>query len=253
MFKRAIVRRPCRNFINGLTSAGLGKPDYDQALEQHSIYIGTLKACGLEVAVLEADERYPDSVFVEDPAVVTDRLAVITRPGALSRRGEETGIAEALKTYYPRLERIQAPGTLEGGDVMRAGERFFVGLSQRTNREGFDQFARILEKYGYAATSVPLRHVLHLKTGLAYLENNNLLAAGEFLSDPVFQDFRIIPIESGESYAANSIWVNGSVLVPEGFAKTRRAIINLGCPVLTLDVSEFRKLDGGLSCLSLRF
>jgi dimethylargininase len=253
MFQRALVRKPCRNFIHGLTTAGLGKPDYEKALRQHSDYIEALKFCGLEVIVLEADERYPDSVFVEDPAVVTDRMAVIARPGARTRRGEEDGIADALKPFFCRLERIQTPGTLEGGDVMKAGDRFFVGLSQRTNREGFEQFARILEKYGYAATAVPLRHVLHLKTGVAYLEYNDLIATGEFPSDPIFEEFRIIPVGSDESYAANSIWVNGRVLIPQGFEKTRRAVEDRGYPVLTVDVSEFRKLDGGLSCLSLRF
>ena len=253
MFHHAIVRKPCRNVIHGLTAAGLGKPDYAKAREQHAAYIAALQSCGLDVVVLEADERYPDSVFVEDPAIVTDRFAVVTRPGAPSRRGEVDGIISALQSFYPHLERIHAPGTLDGGDVMMARGRFFVGLSQRTDREGFDQLARILEKYGCRATAVPLRHILHLKTGLAYLEKNNLLATGEFLSNPLFKDFRVIPVDSDESYAANSVWVNGRVLVPGGFEKTKLAIESLGHPVLAVDVSEFRKLDGGLSCLSLRF
>ena len=253
MYRHAIVRKPCRNFIHGLTTAGLGKPDYTRALEQHSAYVVALESCGLEAVVLEADERYPDSVFVEDVAVVTERLAVVTRPGAPSRRGEVDGIAASLRAFHPHLERIQAPGTLEGGDVMKVEDRFFIGLSQRTNREGFDQFARILEKYQYAATAIPLRQVLHLKTGVAYLEKNNLLATGKFLSDPTFKNFRLISVESDESYAANSILVNGRVLIPSGFERTKLALESRGYPTLAVDISEFRKLDGGLSCLSLRF
>ena len=253
MFLHAIVRKPCRNFVRGITSANLGPPDYEKALRQHNAYIDVLRSCGLDVVVLEPDERYPDSTFVEDMAVVTDKLAVITSPGAPTRKGEESSIAEALRSFFNGLEHIRPPGTLEGGDVLQAGNHFYTGISQRTNREGADQLARILENYGYSASSVPLRNVLHLKTGLAYLGNRILLAAGEFIKNPIFRDYEMIPISESESYAANSLWLNGQVVVPVGFARTRRAIENLGLPVRDVDVSEFRKLDGGLSCLSLRF
>ncbi|MCX6576785.1 MAG: arginine deiminase family protein [Candidatus Aminicenantes bacterium] len=253
MFRHAIVRKPCRNLVRGISTALLGKPDYEQALRQHAAYVDALRSCGLEVVVLEADESYPDSTFVEDTAVVTEKIAVISNPGAPSRRGEEGSIAEALKSFFSSLEYIKPPGTLEGGDVMRAGDHFYIGLSQRTNREGANQLVQILEKSGYAASLVPLEHVLHLKTGVVYLENKKLLAAGEFIAHPVFKEYHLIPAAVDELYAANSLWVNGWVLVPAGFNKTRRAIENLGYSVKTVDVSEFRKLDGGLSCLSLRF
>jgi dimethylargininase len=239
--------------VNGLTTAGLGRPDYEKALDQHAAYIDALRSCGVEVVVLDGDERFPDSTFVEDPAVVTDRMAVIARPGAPSRQGEEAAIAEALGRFFPRLEQIQAPGTLEGGDVLKAGDHFFIGLSARTNPDGAAQLAAVLETHGYTASTVTLRDVLHLKTGLATLERNDLLAAGEFVGHPDFRRFRIIPIDEDESYAANSLWVNGTILVPAGFGRTRRALENLGYVVRAVDVSEFRKLDGGLSCLSLRF
>ncbi len=253
MFRHAIVRKPCRNLGLGITTASLGKPDYEKAMAQHAAYADVLRSCGLEVIILESDENYPDSTFIEDTAVVTEKMAVITSPGAPSRKGEVVTVAEALKSFFPSLEYIKPPGTVEGGDVMRAGDHFFIGLSQRTNREGAAQLVQILEASGYTATLVPLKDVLHLKTGLAYLENKKLLAAGEFLTHPVFGNFQVIPVAEDEVYAANSLWANGWVLVPAGFEKTKSTVESLGYPVKTVDVSEFRKLDGGLSCLSLRF
>jgi len=253
LFTKALVRKPCRNLVHGLSAAGLGKPDFGRALEQHAAYIEALRSCGLEVTALAADEEYPDSVFIEDTAVLGETMAVTTRPGAPSRRGEEQAVARSLEDFYPRLEAILAPGTLEGGDVMRAGDRFFIGLSQRTNRSGAEQLAAILQRHGYEAVLVSLREVLHLKTGISYLEDNLLLAAGEFLGHPLLSSFTAIPVPAAESYAANSLWLNDRVLVPSGFPLTRAAIEKAGCATMPVDVSEFRKLDGGLSCLSLRF
>ena len=253
LFKNALVRWPCRNMVNGLSTAALGRPDYEKALAQHEAYVQALRSCGLDVTVLAADETHADSVFVEDTAVLSERVAVIARPGVPSRLGEEKAVAAALRSHYPRLEAITAPGTLEGGDVFRAGDHFFIGISGRTNPEGARQLAKILQKQGYAATSVPLRAVLHLKTGVAYLENDRLLACGEFLDQPLLSGFQIVPVAVAEAYAANSVWINGRVLVPAGFPQTRKNIEAFGYEVVPVDVSEFRKLDGGLSCLSLRF
>ena len=253
LFTKALARKPCRNLVNGLSAAGLGPPNFGRAVEQHAAYVEALRSCGLAVTVLAADEEYPDSVFIEDTAVLGERMAVTTRPGATSRRGEERSVALALEKFYSRLETILAPGTLEGGDVMRAGDRFFIGLSERTNPSGAQQLAAILQRHGYEAVLVPLREVLHLKTGISYLEDNLLLAAGEFLGHPLLSSFTAIPVPPSESYAANSLWLNNRVLVPSGFPLTRAAIEKAGYETLPVDVSEFRKLDGGLSCLSLRF
>jgi dimethylargininase len=252
-FRKALARRPCRNLAKGLSTAGLGPPDYGKALAQHAAYVEALEACGLAVTVLEAEERFPDSVFIEDTAVVCERTAVITRPGAPSRLGEEASVAAALASFYPRLESLLSPATLEGGDVMRAGDRFYVGLSSRTNEEGARQLAALLRRHGYEVVAVPLREVLHLKTGVAYLEEGRLLAAGELFGHSRLAGFHLIPVPAGEDYAANSLWLNGRVLVPDGFPATRKAIERAGCETIAVDVSEFRKLDGGLSCLSLRF
>lgn len=253
MFTRALLRKPCRNLVRGLSTAGFGLPDYEKALAQHAAYADALRACGVEPTILAADENYPDSVFIEDTAVLSEKVAVITRPGASSRRGEEDTVAEALAMVYGRLENIAAPGTLDGGDVLRAENQFYIGISARTNETGAQQLAAILKKNGYAATMVPLQHVLHLKTGIAYLQDNRLLAHGEFLGHALLADFETIPVPAAEGYAANSLWINGRVLVPAGFPGTIRAIAKTGCEIVPLDVSEFRKLDGGLSCLSLRF
>ena len=255
-FNNVIVRRPCQAMVEGITS-GLypGKPDYELALKQHDAYIEALKQCGVQVTVLPADEAYPDSCFVEDPAVLTAKCAIITNPGAASRNGEKVSIEEAVRKFYPeeRIEHIVNPGTLEGGDVMMCGDHFFVGKSARTNEEGIRQFSEILAKYGYTCSEVKLEEVLHLKTGVNYLENNNLLVSGEFVNKPDFEKYHKYIIPEEEAYAANCIWVNDTVIVPEGYPAVLAAVKEMGYQTLTVDTSEFRKLDGGLSCLSLRF
>ena len=253
MFKIAIVRKPGKSMLKGLTTAELGLPDYENALVQHAEYIKVLKECGLEVMVLEEDEKHPDSTFVEDTALLTRECAIITNPGALSRRGEIIEIKNVLKEYYSNIEEVQEPGTVDAGDIMMVGSHFYIGLSERTNEKGAEQVVEYLEKYGMRGSTVNLEEVLHLKTGVAYLERNNLVACGEFISKEEFQGFNILEIDKDESYAANCIWVNDTVLMPKGFPKSKEMIKSEGYAVKEVDVSEFRKLDGGLSCLSLRF
>ena len=155
-FNHVIVRRPCRAMVEGITS-GLypGKPDYERALEEHDDYISALSRCGVDITILPKDERYPDSCFVEDPALITRACAIITNPGAESRNGEKYEIIDAIRQFFPedKIEYIKAPGTLEGGDVMMCGDHFFVGRSARTNEEGLRQFSTILARYGYRQLS----------------------------------------------------------------------------------------------------
>ncbi len=237
----------------GLTSADLGTPDYQKTLVQHEAYVRALEDCGLHVDVLEADENFPDSTFVEDTALLTPHCAIITNPGALSRRGEIFAIKKVVSEYFSDIEEIQGPGTVEAGDIMMVGDHYYIGVSERTDRDGAEQVINILNKYGMTGSLIRLEKVLHLKTGLAYLENNNLAVCGEFLSNPEFKKFNIIEISENESYAANCLWINGRVLIPEGYPDTKRKIMDAGYTIVEVDVSEFRKLDGGLSCLSLRF
>ena len=255
-FNNVIVRKPCKAVCDGITSAPeLGQPIYEKALAQHEKYIEALKKCGVEVTVLEADERYPDSCFVEDPALITRKCAIITNPGAASRNGEKDEIIGAVRKFFPedKIEYIKDPGTLEGGDVMMVGDTFYVGLSARTNAEGIRQLGEILNKYGLECVQVPLEKVLHLKTGVNYLENNNMLVSGEFIDKPEFAKYNKIVIPEEEAYAANCIWVNGTVIAPEGYPAVLKAVQDAGYETLVVDTSEFRKIDGGLSCLSLRF
>ncbi|MTH47815.1 N(G),N(G)-dimethylarginine dimethylaminohydrolase [Escherichia alba] len=254
MFKHVICKTPGKSMINGLTSANLGKPDYLKSLDQHNEYIRALQQCDVTITLLPADERFPDSVFVEDTALCTPHCAIITRPGAESRRGETESIEQTLSRFYPgRLEHISAPDTVEAGDIMMVGSHYYIGLSARTNRSGAERTIAILNKYGMTGSIVSLKEVLHLKTGLAYLENNNLLAAGEFVHKPEFQHLNIIEIPREEAYAANSIWVNDRVIMPAGYPETREKIAALGYQVIEVDTSEYRKIDGGVSCMSLRF
>jgi dimethylargininase len=253
LFSKAIVRTPCKNFINGLTTANLGLPDYDLALKQHQEYVDALKKCGLEVIVLHGNEDYPDSTFVEDTALLTPHCATITNPGALSRKGETAEIKNVLTDFFSNIETVHESGTVEAGDIMMVGDHYYIGLSGRTNINGAEQVIDILKNYGMTGSIVTLEKVLHLKSGVAYLENNNLVAAGEFLLKNEFQKFNILRIDDDESYAANCIWVNDYVLMAKGFPKAKKTIEKTNYDLIELNVSEFEKLDGGLSCLSLRF
>ncbi|MCX8588588.1 MULTISPECIES: dimethylargininase [unclassified Gilliamella] len=253
-FSHIIARTPAKSLIHGLTSANLGKPDYQKALDQHNNYIRALQQCDVDITLLPADERFPDSVFVEDVALCTPHCAIITRPGAESRRNETEIIIDTIERFYPKkVEKITAPGTVEAGDIMMVEDHYYIGLSARTNQEGANQMIAILQKYGLTGSVVTLEKVLHLKTGLAYLENNNLLAAGEFITKPEFQHLNIIEIPEQESYAANCIWVNDRVIMPAGYPITKAKIEALGYQVIEVDTSEYRKVDGGVSCMSLRF
>ncbi len=257
MFTKAITRTPCRALIDGITTAmfGEGTPDYDLAIKQHDKYVETLKSLGLEVLALEADERYPDSCFVEDPAVVMEECAIITNPATSSRNGEKFEIVGAIKKFYSdeQIFYIEAPGTMEGGDVMLVDNHFYVGQSDRTNAEGFRQFQKIVSQFGYESTAVPVTEGLHLKDFVIYLENGNMLVSQHMNNEPAFAEYTKFVIESEELYAINSMNINGTVLVPEGFPKTLKIIEALGYPTILINNSEFAKIDGSLTCLSLRF
>jgi len=256
MFTRAIVCPPCASFAEGLTTAGLGAPDLEKALDQHERYCKALESCGIALARLDADPNYPDSTFVEDTAVLASRCAVITRPGAVSRRGEIKAAKKALERFYETFHAIQAPGTVDGGDVCEAGEHFFIGISGRTNEEGARQLAGFLLSSGYTSTFVDMRGragLLHLKSGLAYLGDRRLVADESIAGLKEFSDYRVVGVEPAERYAANCVRINGRVLLASGYPKIEAELRGLGMGVVALDMSEFRKMDGGLSCLSLRF
>ena len=250
MYTKAIVRKPGGNFADGLTTANSGKPDLKKSLRQHEAYCNALKKCGLDVIILEADENYPDGCFVEDTAIVTEKMAVITKPGAPERLGEEEKIAAVLSIYKP-LEAIALPGHVDGGDILRAGAHFYIGISERTNAEGARQLAEILSKYGYSSSEIPVQAGLHLKSGAAWLGNDRFISTAPFSG--AFGVSDVIVLDPEEAYAANCGWVNNTLLIAKGFPKAKEKFLELKYPIIELEMSEFRKMDGGLTCLSLLF
>ncbi|MFK9092206.1 dimethylarginine dimethylaminohydrolase family protein [Bacillus salipaludis] len=253
MFKNTIVKTPGESYINGLTTSDLGSPILEKALEQHEAYIKALKICGVEVMILPSNNEFPDSTFVEDTAVLTPNFAVISNPGALSRNGEIHEMEPAVKSFYEKIYYIKSPGTLDGGDILQIEDHFYIGLSARTNLEGAEQLKQILELEDYKATIIQLDKFFHLKTGIAYLGDQTVVVAGEFIDHPDFNTYSKIIVPPEEEYAANCIRVNDFVILPAGYPITKQRINEAGYQTIELDMTEFRKLDGGLSCLSLRF
>ncbi len=256
MFTRAIVRLPGSNFADGLTTVDLGSPHFDEVLHQHAHYCDGVRACGLELTVLDPDLRHPDSTFVEDAAILTPHAAILTRPGASSREGEVAAIRPVVQRFYSRILTIDSPGTVDGGDICEAEDHFFIGLSLRTNEEGARQLSAHLNALGYTASTIDIRSmstILHLKSGISYIGDNTLVVMEEMAANPQFGGFNLLRVSPAESYAANCVRVNQRVLIAEGFPHLRDELIARGFSPLALNMSEFQKMDGGLSCLSLRF
>jgi len=253
MFSHAIARKPCENFARGLTTTVSSEPaDYGLMLKQHEAYLEALSAAGLEVILLDPQPDYPDAHFVEDTAVVTADVAVITIPGADARQGEEESIIPVLADFR-KIERIQAPGTVDGGDVLQVGNHFFIGISERTNQAGAEQLGRILQRYNNTWTAVAVGAGLHLKSSVNYVGRNTLLVTSEFSAKAQLDGYDQIVLDSAETYAANTLLVNEHLLIPAGYPATRNRLATLDLTIIELEVSEVRKMDGGLTCMSLRF
>jgi dimethylargininase len=255
---RAIVRPPSRNFSDGLSTAGLGAPSYELALKQHADYCAALEQCGLTLTYLEADFAYPDSTFVEDTAVLTESAAMLTRPGAPSRRGEVQSISQLLGSFLSPagIQTIQAPGTIDGGDVCEAEDHFFIGISERTNQAGAEQLAEWLAASDFTLGFVDIQRestLLHLKSGLAYLGENRLVVTDALAHREEFTGYEHIRVCPEEEYGANCVRINDYVLIPSACVKLGDCLERLGYRTIALEMSEFQKMDGGLSCLSLRF
>jgi dimethylargininase len=252
MFTHAVVRKPGGNFARGITTSNLGPPRYESMMKQHQDYIKTLRSLWLEVIVLNPLQNYPDAYFVEDTAVVTPEVAIITNPGVEDRKGEEDTIERALATYRKTV-RIHAPGTVDGGDVLMVGAHFFIGISERTNREGATQLGCIFEEYGYTWATVFVETGLHLKSSVNYIGKNTLLITEQFACRDEFKDYDTIIVNKTEEYAANTLLINNNLITPKGFPNTIKKLEATGLDIIELDVSEVRKMDGGLTCMSLRF
>jgi dimethylargininase len=226
--------------------------DLDRARAQHRAYERALASLGCRVERLPAEPDLPDAVFVEDTAVVVDELAVVTRPGAASRRPETPSMAAALSTYR-RLATLTAPGTLDGGDVLRVGHRVFVGRSSRSNDAGVEALRCALEPWGYSVTGVDLDGCLHLKSAATEVGPATLLVNPTWLEPGALGATSVVEVDPDEPMAANGLWVGGAVLYPSAFPRTRRRLERSGIDVVAVDVSELAKAEGAITCCSVVF
>ncbi len=248
-YARALVRQPGASLYNGISQHSL-HPDARQALAQHAAYCEALRAAGLDVTVLPPDERYPDSCFVQDTALVIRGQLILCRPGAPSRQGEEDAIAQWFGDQLP-LSRIAPPGTLEGGDVMVLPDRVLVGESGRSNAEGVRQLRACLASLGLPVQSVPIGSYLHLLTAATYLGDGHILAVEDFADCPAFGHLHVIPVPTREAYAANVLALGRHIVMPDEFPCSSERLKAHGFNVLPVPLSEFEKVDGGATCLSI--
>ena len=224
--------------------------DLELAAAQHAAYERALEQLGLSLRRLEAAPDLPDSVFVEDAAVVLDEVAIVTRPGAPSRRPETAAVADALADLRP-IEHLVAPGTLDGGDVLRVGRRLFVGRSRRTNDEGIDQLRAIARRFGYVVDAVPIERCLHLKSAVTAVAADTLVIDPRAVPPGVFDGYRLIEVDPRESLAANALLAGEAVIYSDAFPSTAERLRRAGIDLRLLDVSEMAKAEGGVTCCSL--
>lgn len=246
-----IVRPPGASFPNcALTFLERSPIDLELALEQHAGYVDALREAGQEVLSLPALDELPDACFVEDPAVVLDELAIITRP-ALDKRQEECASLEAALADLRPLAHIEAPATLEGGDVLTIDETLYVGCSERTNHAGLKSLAHLLLEHGYRVKACEVRGSLHLKTAVTQVGRELLLVNPEWVDLHRVQGMKQIEVDPGEPFAACGLWLGGKLIHPEGFPRTRERLERAGVEVLSVALSEFQKAEAGPTCLSL--
>lgn len=224
--------------------------DLSLAVTQHHQYTHALTNLGCAVLHLPAEPTLPDSVFVEDTAIVLDELAIITRPGALSRRPETASIAQALAPYR-RLAYIEAPGLVDGGDVLRLEKTLYVGLSTRSNQPAIAQMQHILAPFGYTVQGVAVDGCLHLKSAVTQVGPQTLLVNPRWVDVELFGDWQVIEIDPSEPYGANALWVQGAVIYPTSYPRTEQRLRAAGIPVVTVDASELIKAEGAVTCCSL--
>ncbi len=252
-FTHALVRMPLANIGAGLTTQDLGTPDFDVAMRQYNAYIDALKACGLQITCIPSDPTYPDGHFVEDAAIIYGDLVVITQPGAPERFGEPKAIAEALK--YKNPVYMTGDARLDGGDVLFCADRVLIGLGKRTNRAGAEQLRAPLQDYdnGLKVDFVPFDVMLHLKSGLTELAPGVLLLSPELQIDYAIDFAETVLVPPAESYATNVLPINDCILIINGYPTVHERAARHYSQIHALDMTEFQKMDGSLTCLSLRY
>jgi dimethylargininase len=253
-FTRAVTRLPAQSIVDGLRAEDIGNPDHEQMLKDHAHYVATLKQAGARVTELAALEAYPDSVFVEDVALCLPEVAIMMRPGAPSRLGEVAQMTPVLRDLYEQVVEIEGPGFIEGGDILTTASEILVGRSARTDQAGIAELAQIVAQWGYRLREVATpAGVLHFKTDCSLLDAETILSTRRLDASGCFEAYRVIHTAEGEEAAANSIRYNQLVLLPAGFPRTLESLQQAGYEVREINNSECAKLDGGMSCLSLRF
>jgi len=253
-FSHFLSRKPAQTIVDGLREGDGANPDPALFETQHTAYVTALEAAGGTVTVLPALENFPDSVFIEDPAIVTGSTAIALRPGAETRFGEAAALRPTLLDVFSTVIDLPGDGYVDGGDVLLSDEEAFIGLSARTDQAGFDALAGVLSDLGYRARKVETPpSILHFKTDCGLLDSETIFASRTLAAMGCFNGYRVIEAPDGEEAAANLIRVNDVVLLSAGHPKTEALLGSHGYDVRTLDTSEAAKVDGGLSCMSLRF
>lgn len=253
-FNAAIVRKPSKSIINGLRAQDRGAPDYEGVLKEHEAYVRALESAGMDVTVLPALEAYPDSVFVEDPALVFSEGAVLLRPGAATRQGETKEIASTLYDMFDKVLELPTPGFADGGDILVTPESVMIGLSDRTDSAGAQGLIQQLEALGHKGRIVATpKGILHFKTGCSLLDEETILVTRKMSESGIFDGFKNLVLPDGEEPAANAVRINDSVLVSAGYERTTEMLDKAGFQVVPVKTEEIEKVDAGLSCMSLRW
>jgi dimethylargininase len=253
-YTHAIVRAPAPSVVDGLRADGGEGPSYEAVLAEHRAYVETLRGLGLTVNELPAVEAFPDSIFVEDPALVFTEGAIVLHLAAKSRAGESAILAPELESRFEQVLHMQGPGHADGGDVLVLQDRVLIGLSGRTDRAGAEELVGMLAqlgKRGEIAETPP--GVLHFKTGCSLIDEETIFALPQMVEAPVFAGLRVIPVPQGEEKAANKLRIRDAALIGAHFPKSREIIEKLGVRTIPLNVDEIAKIDAGLSCMSLRW
>jgi dimethylargininase len=252
-FDRAIVRRPGRSVVNGIRK-GPDAPTYEAVMAEHDAYVAALRDAGLAVDVLPPLEAFPDSVFVEDPALVFSEGAILLRPGVASRLGEADEMRPVLERHFPRVLALEGEEYADGGDVMVTPQEVFIGLSKRTTRTGAEALARKLELLGRRARIAETpRDILHFKTASSILDEHTVMATRTMADSGVFTGLNVLVVPDGEEGAANFLRLNDTVLVGARYPRTVAMLREAGFNAVPMPVTEINKIDAGLSCMSLRW
>ena len=252
-FTHAIVRQPAKNIIKGLRAVDIGSPDDDQMICADNDYVEALVSAGVKVISLKPLDKFPDGQFVEDTALCLPEAVILMRPGAPSRLGEVCEIEPQLRDLFEAVYEIEKPGHIEGGDILVTGKEILVGRSARTNENGVSQLSEIVTPLGYVMREVfTPPEILHFKTDCSLLGPDEILSTKRLQDSGCFDGYQVVNVADGEEASANAIRVNDYVIMPAGFPKTKAILEDHGYKVKVINNTECAKLDGGMSCLSLR-